>query len=82
LEVEQPGRRLVGAAFGGDDKIVGAVAGVDEAIGPNDTGAASGGPQQQGRHAEQPMPDPSIGCLVELLVDSKDVAKEAHSEAA
>ena len=24
------------------------------------------------------MPDPPIGCLVELLVDSEDVAKEAH----
>jgi hypothetical protein len=24
------------------------------------------------------MPDPPVGCLVELLVDSEDVAKEAH----
>src|SRR3954454_905599 len=82
LEVVQPGRRLVGAAVGGDDEVVVAVTGVDEPVGPGLARAPPGRAQQEGGHADHAVPEAAVGQLVDLLVHPEDLAGDAHGAGA
>ena len=78
LQVVQPRRRSVRAAVRGHDQIVVTVPRVDEPVRALLARAAAGRAQQQRRNAEHLVPDPAVGRDVELLVDTKDLRRDAH----
>ena len=78
-EVMEPRRRTIGAAVGGHDKVILAVACVDEAVRPGRARATASGSEQQGRDTDHTMSNPPVASLIELVVDSEDLACDAHT---
>lgn len=81
-DVVQPRRRAIGATIRGDDKVRVAVPGVNQAVGSSCTGSTTRRAKQERRNTNHPMAEPSVGSLVQLLMDAKHLTREAHDIAA
>jgi hypothetical protein len=76
--VVQPPRRAIRAAIGGDDEVVVAVAGVNQAVGPRCARAATRRAKQERGDANHPVPEPPVGSLVQLLMYAQYLTGETH----